>query len=69
MEWWAGARGSLRPAILFLAAALARALSATLHPAREGEAFTTALLLDLAIPVLVNRLGDDYDGDAALLPH
>ena len=41
-------------------AALARTLSSRLHPAREGEAFTGGLLLDLAIPVLVDRLGASY---------
>lgn len=41
-------------------AALARSLSTKLHPAREGEAFTAGLLLDMAVPVLVDRLGQEY---------
>lgn len=41
-------------------AALARTLAGKLHPAREGEAFTAALLLDLAVPVLADRLGAPY---------
>lgn len=41
-------------------AALARAIASQLHPAQEGEAFTSALLLDLAVPVLANSLGAKY---------
>ena len=41
-------------------ASLSRAFASKLHPAREGEAFSSALLLDLAIPVQSAALGDRY---------
>lgn len=41
-------------------AGLARAFAERLHPARAGEAFTSGLLLDLAVPVLSKELGDEY---------
>ena len=41
-------------------AGLARAIAERLHPGRAGEAFTAALLLDLAVPVLSKQLGDRY---------
>lgn len=41
-------------------AGLARAIAERLHPGRASEAFTAALLLDLAVPVLSKHLGDRY---------
>mgnify|MGYP000556954649 CR=1 FL=1 len=41
-------------------AAVARALSARLHPARAVESFTVALLQDMALPVLAARRGAAY---------
>lgn len=41
-------------------AALSRRFAAKLHPAREGEAFTAGLLLDLAVPVQAAHLGEPY---------
>lgn len=41
-------------------AALARALASRLHPALEGESFTAALLLDLAVPLKAAALGEAY---------
>lgn len=48
--WYAAARR----------ASLSRAFASKLHPAREGEAFSSALLLDLAIPVQSAALGERY---------
>lgn len=41
-------------------AALARAIAERLHPARAGEAFTAALLLDMGIPAMVKAIGAPY---------
>ncbi|HPF15672.1 MAG: HDOD domain-containing protein [Planctomycetes bacterium] len=41
-------------------AALARGIAHDLHPAKEAECFTAALLQDLAIPVLVHALPGPY---------
>ncbi len=41
-------------------AAQARHLAQCLHPETEFEAFTAALLQDMAVPVMANALGADY---------
>lgn len=41
-------------------AALARAFSSKIHPAKTGEAFTAGLLLDLAVPAMAAGLGEAY---------
>ncbi len=41
-------------------AALARAISERLHPAKAGEAFTSSLLLAMAVPAMVQGIGDSY---------
>ncbi|MEM8710239.1 MAG: HDOD domain-containing protein [Planctomycetota bacterium] len=41
-------------------AALGRVFAERLHPSRAGEAFTAALLLDLAVPVMAHGMGERY---------
>ena len=41
-------------------AALGRAFAERLHPARAGEAFTAALLLDMGVPAMVKAVGKPY---------
>ncbi len=57
------ARG-LEPSRFWRAAAeratLARQLASRLHPATERESFTSGLLLDLALPLMVTAFGETY---------